>query len=476
MIRFTGHYKLDVSVSEEDILERLINYCETKDLIIFKTRGRRGVLRRESKITKLWEPISGDTIRIDAGLIDYLAAWIRTVKDRKIVLDVDVPRVQSVELNTHWSSILRDDQKEDVLMLTKSYGGLAAQHTGFGKTLCLLSIVDCLPERSLILVPSSGILSEVQQRGSEFGIYIPHYEWENKIEIVNPIGFLRSKEVKKPHVQAWLKEVINVFTDEAHHLQATSWNELFRYLPNIIRSYGFSASPDSKDGKHLTPAEIEIRNLGYKSAKIIGLSGSTRVRRRSKTKVTLVDVYTEITPSYSPTVENWQESLDVMLKRPECARIIAEVMRKFPNIKFYIPIHKIDSGRSLFKNILKCGVRGIFWQAGVVYNGGSEVKTTGNDELSYVKTIVKRRSCRFLMTTSVAYEGIDIPNLSGIIPLTGKSYRMVMQPAGRSARGKELTYVLIHDNNNKTMKSQTRERRVKITREYDVVRTVKLSF
>jgi superfamily II DNA or RNA helicase len=473
-IQFTNHYKLAVSISDTILLDSLKRYCETKDMIVFKTKGKNPVLRRELKISVLWVEKDEESILIDAGLIDYLVTWVGGLdKDEyDIDLSLDIPQVNPVVLNDRWNGILRDDQKEDVLKLTRFYNGLAAQHTGYGKTLCMLSIVECLPGRSVILVPNSGILSEVQLRGEQFGVVIPHYRWSGSRDILNPVGFLRANESKKNKASAWLEGVENVFTDEAHYLQANSWTTVFdTFLPNVKRAYGFSASPDSKNGKHLTPGEMQIRDLGYRSAKIIGLSGTTRVKRKSKAEMTLVEVTSQITPEKHDPPENWQEALDLMIKRPECARVISEVIKKYPTVKFYIPVHKIESGRMLFDQIQRYGVKGVFWRAGETVPESDSKE----DTLSFIKRHVVKDEYRFLMTTSVGFEGVDMPSLSGVIPLTGKSYRLVMQPAGRSSRGDTLMYVLIHDKHNRVMKNQTAERKRTITREYDVVKSVRLS-
>lgn len=477
-IRFIKHYKLSIYISNKFLLNNLKKDFETKEFVIFKTRGKKPILRKELKITKLWNELDEKTIEIDAGLVDYLVAWFRSLdkNEFKISLDIDIPIVSPININEKWNSILRDTQKEDIVALTSHYGGLAAQHTGYGKTLILLSIIESISGRSLILVPNSGILSEVQLRGNQFDVYIPHYQWDENVSfnILNPIGFLRSNEKKKKDANIWLSKVENVFTDEAHYLQANSWNTLFNdFLPSVKRAYGFSASPDSKDGKHLSPNEIDIKDLGYRSSKIIGLSGTTRVRRKAKAKMTLVEVKSEISPEVKkvPLNYTWQDALSDMMMRPQCARVIASIIEKFPEITFYIPIHSIDAGLILFKGIEKCGIKGIFWRSGETIPNSEP----GENALSCVKRHIVKDEYRFLMTTSVAYEGVDMPVLSGIIPLIGKSYRTVMQPLGRATRGDTVVYVLIRDKHNKTMEKQTKERRDRISREYDIVKKIKLS-
>lgn len=475
-IHFTYHYKLAVSISNRILLENLKSYLETRDETIFRTRGKNSVLRHDIKITKLWQEADGTTILVDAGLIDYVVAWFRIVdkKEYKISLDISLPSVEPIPLTEKWQNILRDDQKEDIIALTSHYGGLAAQHTGYGKTYCLIAILEAIQGRSLILVPTSGIMSEVLERGKNNNFHIPHYEWNSELEIINPKGFLRSNEAKKECAAEWLSKVENVFTDEAHYLQANSWNEMFdRFLPNVKRSYGFSASPDSKEGKHLSPTDIKIRDLGHKSSKIIGLSGTTRVRRKAKAKMTLVEVKAEILPENFPKnpKDTWQDALSNMMIRPECARVLANIIEKFPDTTFYIPVHSIEAGLTLFNGIEKYGVKGVFWRAGETI----PEKEPDEDSLACVKRYIVKDEYRFLMTTSVAYEGVDMPVLSGIIPLVGKSYRTVMQPLGRATRGDTVLYVLIRDKYNRTMEKQAKERKNKISNEYNIVQKYKLS-
>lgn len=473
VINFTNHYKLSVHISDSGLLERLKKYFETRDMIVFKTRGKNPILRRELKISKLWSEETEESILIDAGLVDYLVAWIgRLDKETyNVDLEIDLPHVKPVELNERWKGILRDNQKEDVLTLTRYYGGLAALPTGYGKSLTMLGIAQMIQGTSLILVPNSGILSEIKKRGKEFNVHVAHYEWneKNNIEIINPIGFLRSKESEKLKAYQWLEKVENVFTDEAHYLQAKSWDEVFiKYLPNVKRAYGFSASPDSKSGKHLTPAKVGIRELGYRSSKIIGLSGTTRVRRKSTSNMTLIEVTSEITPEIGSKSDTWQEALDLMIKRPECARVIYEIIKRCPSVKFYIPVITIESGKILYVNLTNYGIDGIFWRSGEVLPLNAE-----DDELASVRKMIYEDTKRFLISTSVAYEGIDLPVLTGVIPLVGKSYRLVIQPAGRASRCAEIVYVLIHDKHNKIMKNQTKERKRIITNEYEVSKKVK---
>lgn len=476
-IKFASHYKLAIGISDAGLTALLRNDFVTTDQIRYRVpiKKRSGVreymLRSETKITQLWEDLGGITL-IDAGLVDYLVQWIKSQKKQyDFSLNIDIPTVEPVQLSERWSSFLRDDQIEDISLLTRHYGGIASQHTGYGKTEVLIALIDSLPGNSVILVPNNGILREIQQRGNKHNIEIPQYEWTNKLNVVNPTGFLRSKESKKEEALEWLKTVENVFTDEAHYLQANSWVKMFQRMPNVKRAYGFSASPDTKKGKYLAPGECELRQLGEKGSRIVGLSGTTRVKRKSSVDVTLVSVRTEISNEgiINTLGDSWQDILDCLLVESKLARVIKRVFDAFPQVKFYLPVHKIESGLTLYENLTKLGISGIFWSAQEIRPEREDKK---EEVLDYIKRIIINPEYRFLMTTAVGFEGIDIPSLSGIIPLTGKSYRMVMQPAGRSSRGGSLVYVLLYDKNNWLIMSQTQARRKEIVKEYKIVDTL----
>ncbi len=479
-IQFSSHYKLHISVSDRRVLQTLKSYLETQDLITFMTRGKIKSLRQELQITSLWNEVSSNTISIDAGLLDYVnGGWLRYIDKTlyDINLSLNIPKVEPVTLLPKWEEILREDQKNDTTSLTKFYGGIAAQHTGYGKTNILIALAESLlPKRCLILVPSSGILKEIQERGEKYGVEIPQHIWKGELSILNPVGFLRSKEAKNQEGIQWLKDVTHVLTDEVHHIQCVSYNTMFsNYLPRVVRSYGFSASPDVKKGQELSPTAVTLKDLGFKNAKILGLSGSIRVRRKSLAKVSVVHVKTEITPitmkKYLKDLD-WQDALDVSICRPFCAKVIKEIIVRFPEIKFYIPIGKIETGIRLYENLKDEGVSGIFWSEKTLLTDNESWNEKDNS-LLFIKEHITNEKCRFLITTSIGFEGIDLPSLSGIIPLVGTSYRTTVQPAGRSMRGGSLLYVLLHDKYNFVLEKQMEKRLHWIIREYNNIEYMK---
>lgn len=476
-IIFGEYYKLRIKISNDTLKKNFQRHFVTHDLIAYqiKKKNERGIynyfLKRETKITELWEENNG-CFYVDAGLIDYVIQWIQQQKNEYTpILTLDIPKTESVSLSDKWKSILRENQKVDLTLLTRYFGGLASQPTGYGKTTSLIALIDSLQGCSLILVPSRSILREVQLRGERYDVHIPEYDWKSRVNIINPVGFLRSKIGKTPEALEWLSTVNNVFTDEAHHLSANSWIQMFQKMPSVKRAYGFSASPETKEGLFLSPEECSLHRMGEKAARVIGMSGTTRVKRQTSVNVTLISLHTAISNEeiVNTLGSSWMDILDCLLTESKFAFVLKKcIFDIFPQVKFYIPIYKINSGLILYENLQKIGVRGIFWS-------GKEIRPqredTSKEELDYIKSIIPQQ--QFLMTTSIGFEGVDLPNLSGVIPLTGKNYKNVMQTAGRSSRG-DFFYVLVYDRNNWVITSQSKVRQKRIRKKYTIIETIKV--
>lgn len=107
----------------------------------------------------------------------------------------------------------------------------------------------------------------------------------------------------------------------------------------------------------------------------------------------------------------------------------------------------------------------MYWDAGTLLP--KEYHTEENEVLSLKKRFAEGM-VTVLISTSVGFEGIDLPALGGVIPLTGTNHRMVVQPAGRSARGDVLRVVLVYDRNNPILLSQSKKRREKIEQVYKI--------
>jgi superfamily II DNA or RNA helicase len=73
-------------------------------------------------------------------------------------------------------------------------------------------------------------------------------------------------------------------------------------------------------------------------------------------------------------------------------------------------------------------------------------------------------------------EGIDIPGLNAIIPLSGTNFRTTIQSAGRSSRSSHLLIVLIYDKNNPLSLHQSKMRLNRFKSSLNIISTIEYDY
>jgi superfamily II DNA/RNA helicase len=152
-----------------------------------------------------------------------------------------------------------------------------------------------------------------------------------------------------------------------------------------------------------------------------------------------------------------QSVVDSWISLPESANLITNIYNKIlvnSGICF-IPVFTVQSGYELATNLFKLGIKPILWTAELSLQVIDGELSEGKLSLSDLKDIAsKPDSFQILIATSIAVEGIDLKNLGSVIPLTGKSFKMLIQPVGRAARSDKVKLVLIWEKGNPILSSQ----------------------
>jgi Divergent InlB B-repeat domain len=92
-------------------------------------------------------------------MLDYCTRAISQVKAQRwpLTLTLNIPQVSPLTANNRWREARRDDRREDLTVLARSYGGISAQYTGYGKAEVIVALMACaVPPRflpSLLLMP-----------------------------------------------------------------------------------------------------------------------------------------------------------------------------------------------------------------------------------------------------------------------------------------------------------------------------------
>jgi hypothetical protein len=477
LVRITpkSFYKLLINATDRVIISNLKMFLTSVEIGIRMDRNKR-LIEYTKKITH-FESIDKFNISVRAGLLEYIVFYlIKQGIDRDITIYNNSP----LTITDKWVNIFKkhprgygEHQINDVNTIIKFYSGICDIFTGYGKTEVISCLSDIIPGNILILAPDNAIQQEISNRLTLYNVDHGMYDFTKRVNVINPVGFMRSKRLNSTSIE-WLKNTTTLLTDEVHHNSANSIAKLFNYLPNLRRSYGFSASPDTKDGLTLSPFENELYELSSDSITILGFTGIVRVKRLLPIDVTIEKITCHISSRADVKAsKNWQEAFDVLVTHNKLADCIYEIIKRHPEKRFFIPIHKISSGMTLYENLVKLGVKGIIWTSGnILSNPPVEAQLSELDTVKYYSTI--NSDSKFLISTML--EGIDIPGLNAIIPLSGTNFRTTIQSAGRSSRSSHLLIVLIYDKNNPLSLHQSKMRLNRFKSSLNIISTIEYDY
>ena len=405
-------------------------------------------------------------ISYSIGLHDpVLSTLLRLGYDPK---DLIIPLKTPLLISEKWLEILRDGQKEILMKLLQRNNGVAKLYTGLGKTELQLALIESYltwhPDRyALVLVPTNSIRDEWVLRMKK---------WEvdsKRIHIVNPVGLMRRNNKK---------ELINkiqspgiVTADEVHHIKAASWIKLINSLTKVQYIYGFSATPEVTGEDIHESTNLLSRVYPLVAYQLAALMGPVRVSRTPNEKEVEIRLIrgpiAEVPVSLDES--HYIEAIEKTLLSPVLVNILTKDLIKTANMKLYIPVITKDTGTRLAAMFASKGIGTIYWDSGkAIFLKGKEL--TALNGLDDIKKFISDNTARVLITTSLSYEGVDLPALNAVLLAHGKNDRMILQPLGRSSRGDHIRIYLPWDTNNPVAISQTSQRLRVIARDYKIAK------
>jgi superfamily II DNA or RNA helicase len=273
-----------------------------------------------------------------------------------------------------------------------------------------------------------------------------------------------------------LKELINnanlIIIDEAHHTPASSIKSLLLDSPNSLR-LGLSATPIREDGK-----ELEILGLLGK------ISYSIEYQELVQKHYLVPIEYIQFTPKISEKIYNKLITLKEFYSDQPFAKLYSAELRLFENSP-YTNQQIIEKIKSLNKFPALVIVRRIsvaqklselLNQNGIVSDWVSS-KTDLNERMQKIEAL-KNGKIQVLVSTSLADEGLDIPELQLVVLLTqGKSRIKLIQRIGRVMRPwklKEKGYILDISYNSDIFLRQAGKRIKFVQNEYNGIISIKV--
>lgn len=375
---------------------------------------------------------------------------------------------------------LREDQIMAIKKMLLVKRCVVQLSTGSGKSLIIVGFLKALIKtlgrvpNVLILEPTLILVDQMIKLLRDAGIEVNNYK-----EVVDDftgivVGHPRSVKSsigKNPKILNNLEVMI---TDEVHHSQAITYQELMQYANNLHYSVGVSASIFDN------PAQAnDITKLTYEEASVIGFSGplvmylpaSYYIRKGILSRPILFRMWNEANEwVFDPT--NWSAVRKRQLESPKRTELIAGVAAFFAS--------------KGYKILIMCGTKTYAFKLMAILNcigmnditrasfGSGAFYRFDSDKLKEVKISPKKESTmrdfesgkiKILLGTSHIYEGVDVPNLDAVILAgVGKSERRVVQSVGRSLRrtktGKYAYIIDFTDHLSPVLKSQARKRMI----------------
>ena len=256
------------------------------------------------------------------------------------------------------------------------------------------------------------------------------------------VSYYYSQKKQKKHEK--LKELIQnadlIVVDEAHHTPASMLKSLLLDSPNSIR-LGLSATPLREDGR-----ELEILGLLGKISYSIDYTELVK----NNYLVPLQYIQYETVPS--KVIKEEISNIDVTKSYDAFAKTYSRLLRLFENspytnkqvISKIKELNKYPALVIVRRIILAKKLSELLNENGIITDWVSS-KTDLNERMEKIENL-KNGKLQVLISTSLADEGLDIPNLQLVVLLTqGKSRIKLVQRIGRVMRpsqNKQKGYIL----------------------------------
>ena len=333
--------------------------------------------------------------------------------------------------------------------------GIIKAPTGSGKSvIAILSALEMLKNKSnakiIYAVNSTTLLKQFQNFAKKEDLpfllvsgEVDELKNGQKSDLIAlSVSYYYSQKKQKKHEK--LKELIQnsdlIVVDEAHHTPASMLKSLLLDSPNSIR-LGLSATPLREDGR-----ELEILGLLGKISYSIDYTELVK----NNYLVPLQYIQYETVPS--KVIKEEISNIDVTKSYDAFAKTYSRLLRLFENspytnkqvISKIKELNKYPALVIVRRIILAKKLSELLNENGIIADWVSS-KTDLNERMEKIENL-KNGKLQVLISTSLADEGLDIPNLQLVVLLTqGKSRIKLVQRIGRVMRpsqNKQKGYIL----------------------------------
>jgi superfamily II DNA or RNA helicase len=320
-------------------------------------------------------------------------------------------------------SWLRDYQRESVDAAIAATRGIVKAATGSGKTEIFIALVRMLPCRWLMLVHRTTLVRQAAERfelrTGELAGVISEGAWDDSTRFVcasfqSLLADLRRTR-KGGRAQALLESVGGIIVDECHTVPAASTRAIVSMARNAYWRYGFSGTPlDRSDERSI----FAVAALGP-------IIHTVEARTLIDAGVLAApDIHLVQHEHFDPPGGSYSAIYSSCVVQDERRmRTVVEAVRacEKPALVF---VREIEHGKRVTEALTRAGVRAAFaW--------GS----SSTDERTVLVRMLVAGTVDALVCSVVFQEGIDIPELRGVVNASGgRSIIATIQRIGRGMR------------------------------------------
>jgi superfamily II DNA or RNA helicase len=332
----------------------------------------------------------------------------------------------------------------------RTYCGTVKLPTGSGKTVIELVLgYNQVREvgSGIIIVPTYTIKEQFIKSATQFGIPLRDYrEWLYDLEYTEPNTILISTPTvvcnditKQDELHVTKHNLIRwIIADECHHSGCDSWTSIFRGLPNLTRSHGFSALPVEENSQNA----MNFSSISIDDALTISVCGPVIYEKNTSELKEFLNIPSLINLEYQwPArfkglkLDDWRQIQNLVNTNDERNKLISNLLN-YLSLKGNFTICHVTERIQGEKILENCDDSAALWF------GGGEVRTK-NGSIS-IEEIRNSTSIRTIIGTQHLNEGLDLDIPLNITVLVGmKKGRTTIQRTGRSVRPSDrLSYVI----------------------------------
>lgn len=345
------------------------------------------------------------------------------------------------EIDVSFKGELKNQQIEAIQSLLKYDTGVLHAVAGFGKTVMAIYAIAQKKTSTLIIVPTIDLKKQWLERIDEFltypsaikkkDAYIGEFTGSKK-NLKGNLDIATIQSLSKcDDLKTLLAPYGFVIIDECHHIPSQSFRIVMRNIKSTY-IYGFSATPDRKDGLE----KIMYMYCGekrYETNKKLIISQRTFLQY-------LIPHFTNV--KLLEIKDTYQEIIDeIYLNEHRNFMIANDIITEFRNNRKSIVLsERIDHLQILYEKIRDVSPN--------IFVLTSDMKTSDRKQIGeQIKEVAKLDNYIVLATSKLLGEGFDLPSLDTLfltLPVSDKN--RIEQYTGRIHRefeGKEVVYV--HD-------------------------------